>query len=287
MLTDLFLTINHMRYHAIDWGRPQGAQPILLAHGLASNAKIWNFVAPGLAEHFRVIAIDQRSHGLTDPPPDGDYSFNAMCSDLHALCAELQFARPIIVGHSWGASVALEYAARYPSETAGIIMVDGGFAGMGQRMTWEETEQRLAPPRLAGTPLAAFRERAKGFMGDLYTDERFEAMLGNFEVRADGTIAPHLAFENHMKIVRAMWEQDPTVLYSSITCPALFLPCVPSEPHDDTTVEMLKWKRSSAQMISELMPHAKFDWLTDSIHDVPVQKPQLVIEKISSFANNL
>jgi pimeloyl-ACP methyl ester carboxylesterase len=287
MSTDLFLTINSLRYHLADWGGPEDAQPIVLVHGLASNAAIWNFVAPGLAERFRVIAVDQRSHGLTDPPANGDYGFEAMCSDLHAVCGELSLTRPVFVGHSWGAAVVLEYAARYPAETAGVVMVDGGFAGMGQRMTWEEAEERLAPPRLAGTPLVAFQERLKGFMGELYNEERFEAILGNFEVRPDGTIAPHLAFENHMKIVRAMWEQNPNVLYPAITRPALFLPCVPSEPHDEGTAGMLEWKRSSAAMIKQLLPSATFDWLTDAIHDVPVQKPQLVIEKTSGFASSL
>jgi len=284
MPTDLFPTLNHMRYHLADWGGPPDAQPIVLVHGLASNARIWTFVAPELAERFRVVAVDQRSHGLTEPPPDGDYSFKAMCDDLRAVCAELHFEKPVIVGHSWGASVALEYAARFPAEVSGVVMIDGGFVGIGQRMTWEEAEQRLAPPRLSGTPLAVFRDRAKGFLGQLYSDEVLEAVLGNFEIRADETIAPHLAFENHMKIVRAMWQQDAPAIYSQVKCPALFLPCVPSEPHDEMASQFLGWKRESARAVERLMPQAVIDWLTDSIHDVPLQKPALVAEKIGAFA---
>lgn len=284
MPINLFPTINHMRYHLADWGGPEDVQPILLVHGLASNAKIWKFVAPELAAHFRVVAVDQRSHGLTEPPPDGDYSFRTMCEDLRCVCAELHFEKPVIVGHSWGAGVALEYAARFPNEIGGVVMIDGGFVGIGQRMTWEEAEQRLAPPRLAGTPLATFRERVKGFMGKLYSEEGLDAILGNFEIRADETIAPHLAFENHMKIVRAMWEQDAQAVYSRVKCPALFLPCVPPEPHDEMASQFLGWKRESAKAVQRLMPQAVIDWLTDSIHDVPLQKPALVAEKIGAFA---
>jgi hypothetical protein len=87
-----------------------------------------------------------------------------------------------------------------------------------------------------------------------------------------------------MKIVRAMWEQDANSVYSQVKCQALFLPCVPPEPHDEMANQFLGWKRESAKAVQQLMPQAVIDWLADSIHDVPLQKPKLVAEKISSFA---
>jgi pimeloyl-ACP methyl ester carboxylesterase len=287
MPTDLSLPLSSIHQHALDWGGPATAQPILLIHGLASNAKIWNFVAPHLIGQYRTVALDQRSHGLSDPPANGDFSFAAVTNDMHEACAQLGFAKPVIVGHSWGGSVALEYALRYPQEVAGLVLVDGGFVGLNKRMTWPEAEERLAPPRLVGTPLAEFQARAHGFMGELYSDERFEVVMGNFEVRADNTIAAHLAFDNHMKIVRAMWEQDADVVYKNVHCPALFLPCLPANPDSAMEADFLKSKRESAAHIQTLMPQAKIDWLTDSIHDVPLQRPELVAEKISGFAASL
>jgi len=287
MPTDLFLDLASLRQHLIDWGGPSDAQPILLVHGLASNAKIWNFVAPHLAQQYRTVAVDQRSHGLSSLPASGDFSFAAVCNDLHEACAQLGFTRPVIVGHSWGGSVALEYALRYPEAVAGLVLVDGGFVGLNKRMTWPEAETRLAPPRLVGTPLAEFKARARGWMGDMYSDERFDIVLGNFEVRADDTIAAHLAFDNHMQIVRAMWEQDADVVYKGVHCPALFLPCLPPNPTEAMEADFLKSKRESAAHIQALMPQAQIDWLTDSIHDVPLQRPELVAEKISTFTARL
>ncbi|MBM4425046.1 MAG: alpha/beta hydrolase [Chloroflexi bacterium] len=285
MPTDTFLTLDNLRLHLNDWGG--SGQPILLAHGLASNAKFWNRVAPLLAESFRVAALDQRSHGLSDEARDGDYGFAAVCADVRGVCDGLHFAKPIIVGHSWGAAVALEVAARYPEAVGGVAMIDGGFAGMNRRLTWAEAEQRLAPPRLAGTPLAEFRERVRrGLDGD-FSHEIFDIILGNFEVRADGTIAPHLALENHMKIMRAMWEQNPERLYPLAQCPALFLPCIPAEPHDEMDAQYLSFKREGAALAQALMPNARIEWLADSIHDVPLQRPGLVAEKIAAFAESL
>ncbi len=285
MSTGTFLTLNSTRIHVNDWGGD--GQPILLVHGLASNARIWNRVAPLLVESFRVAALDQRSHGLSDGPHDDDYGFEAVCRDMREVCTELKFNKPIVVGHSWGAGVALEYAARYPDGVSGVVMIDGGFVGMGRRMTWEETEKRLAPPRLSGTPLAKFRERLKKSLDGDFSEEVLNIILGNFEVRPDNTVRPHLAFESHMKIVRAMWEQDPDRLYPQVKCPALFLPCIPPEPRDPMSEQFLSWKREGAALARKLIPQARIDWLADSIHDVPLQRPELVAEKIAAFASDL
>ena len=62
-----------------------------------------------LSQQFRVVAIDQRGHGETFKPETG-YDFDTVVSDLHTFMDALDISSPIIVGHSWGADVALEYA---------------------------------------------------------------------------------------------------------------------------------------------------------------------------------
>jgi len=276
-----FFSINGLKLHACDWGGE--GRSVILIHGLASNAKIWDWVAPKLAQGCRVVALDQRSHGLSDAPKDLDYGFDFVCADLRDVIAQLNFEKPVLVGHSWGASVVLEFAARYPDLVRGVIMIDGGFLTMNKRMTWEEAEQRLAPPKLAGTPLNEFRERVKSFSGERFSDELFEIILGSFEVLPDQTIRPHLAFESHLRIVRAMWEENAEELYPRVKCPALFLPCVPPEPLDDAAKQFLRARREGAELAAKLMPQAKVEWLIDSIHDVPLQKPKEVAERVRKF----
>jgi len=303
MPTDKFLTANGLKLHLRDWGgghRDGGhldgdRHLIVLVHGLASNAKIWDWVAPLVAaESYRVVALDQRSHGLSQPPADiggedggGGFGFESVCADLRGVIAGLNFEKPVIVGHSWGASVALEYAARYPEAISGAVLVDGGFLTLGKRMTWPEAEERLAPPRLAGTPLPQFRERVKAFSGDRYSEGLYDIIMGNFEVLPDDTIRPHLAFENHMRIVRALWEQDAEQLYPRVHCPALFLPCIPPEPHDEMAASFMHFKYEGAALAERLLPSVRIEWLADSIHDVPLQRPEVVARKIVEFARSL
>ena len=84
---------------------------------------IW--LAPPLAHVFRVIALDQRGHGLSDTPDDG-YDFKTITGDLARAIGALGWERPLVVGHSWGANVALQLAADYPALPSGVVLVDGG-----------------------------------------------------------------------------------------------------------------------------------------------------------------
>jgi pimeloyl-ACP methyl ester carboxylesterase len=132
-------------------------------HGLASNARIWDFVAPRLAPAFRTVAIDQRGHGGSDRPEHG-YTFDLVTRDLARAIEALRLTGPVIVGHSWGANVAVAFAAAHAGATAGIALVDGGTFDLSATpgMTWEDAERTMAPPRLAGTPLTkSLMERSR------------------------------------------------------------------------------------------------------------------------------
>src|SRR5215217_6876525 len=72
--TDRAVPGDGVSLHARDWGGG-GGRPVALLHGLASNARIWDGVAPRLAgAGLRVVALDLRGHGASDQPGSG-YDF--------------------------------------------------------------------------------------------------------------------------------------------------------------------------------------------------------------------
>jgi len=176
--TDTYITIDGLRLHLRDWGGPDVPPAILLVHGLASNARIWDLLAPLLVPNFRLIAIDQRGHGLSDKPDDG-YDLPTIAGDLARAIAALGWSRPLVVGHSWGANVALQLAADYPDLAAGIVLLDGGTNELASAMPLAETLERLAPPCLAGTPHAAFLERLRGHLTNGVLSQAVEAARWN------------------------------------------------------------------------------------------------------------
>jgi pimeloyl-ACP methyl ester carboxylesterase len=251
--------------------RPSTA-PYLLVHGLASNARLWDGVARRLAEaKHEVAAIDLRGHGHSDKPDDG-FDFATIASDLRSLIAALGpgFERPILAGQSWGAAVVLDFAVRYPDLARGIVLVDGGLTSLADAFpAWDLCWQRLAPPPLVGMPLASVEGYFRTNHAD-WPDEGIEGSLGNFEILPDRTIAPWLSRDNHQRILRAMWEQDTTALWSSLRVPALIVP-VDGGESDWTKAKLAGTEKAVAAARATGTP-VMVRWFTGD-HDIHAQRP--------------
>ena len=127
---DEWVTVDGLSFHYRDWGGY--GQPLLLLHGLASTCHIWDMVAPILAENHAVIALDQRGHGESAKPNHG-FDFASVTQDVLGVIKHLGRAAPVVVGHSWGGSVALELAVRAPESLKGMAWVDGGMINASAR----------------------------------------------------------------------------------------------------------------------------------------------------------
>ena len=275
---DRYIDLRGLPFHYRDWGGT--SRPVLLLHGLASTCHIWDLVAPLLAADFRVVALDQRGHGLSAQVEDG-FDFATVSGDAAALIAALGWQRPIIVGHSWGADVALELAAAQPALTSGLIFVDGGTIEPSARPGWtlEQAREDMAPPIFTGFTPEMMRERVMSGarFGPNPPEAVVGAVLANFRILDDGTIQANLRRENHLRIIDALWDHKPSQLYPTLQCPVLMLPARQSTP--DAHDRRFRREESIAKAAS-LLPVSKTVWLEDSIHDVPLQRPELVAKEI-------
>ena len=105
-----------------DYGNPE-APPMVLIHGMQDLARGLEPIAEGFRDRYHVIAYDQRGHGDSDKP--GVYALPHLVADLHALLAQLQLERPVLVGHSLGGHVVCHYAAIFPEVPSRVINVEG------------------------------------------------------------------------------------------------------------------------------------------------------------------
>lgn len=290
-----YLYLNGIRVHYLQWETQGDGIPIVLLHGLASNARIWELVAPHLAaQGYSVFAPDARGHGLTDKP-DGDYGFEPYTKDLAAYVEACHLDHPLLVGHSWGASRAIDFAARFalgPLSPRGIVLVDGGFGQLDEPgTTWDEVRQRLTPPRLAGTPLDVFLEMMSRYH-PIWKDEQIQSIvLGNFEIYEDSAgielIAPRLTFEHHMQIVAAMWEFKTFEIAPRLRCPVLAIPASPTSPGTEAERQFLSYKERGLSHMQEILPGLLVHWMTDSIHDIPLQHPAELAGLIGEFTRQI
>ncbi len=138
------------------------AAPVVLLHGLSQQRSFWDPVVRRLRAA-PVAVLDQRGHGESDTPIDADFSVGACADDVLTLLDRLGWERAIVVGHSWGAAVALAVAARAPERVGAAVLVDGGLWGpSGPRRSGRGPTPAHAPgtrhPR--GRPVGAASVRA-------------------------------------------------------------------------------------------------------------------------------
>jgi 3-oxoadipate enol-lactonase len=101
--------------------------PVVLLHGLACGKRMWFHQTMALRNRFRVIAYDQRGHGLTDAPAvAADYSAGHLARDLVGVLDALKIARAAIVGFSLGGGPALALAASKPERVSRLVLADVG-----------------------------------------------------------------------------------------------------------------------------------------------------------------
>ena len=252
--------------------------PFLLVHGLASNARLWDGVATTLAAAGHpVVAVDQRGHGRSSKPDHG-YDFATIVADLVALITSLGWVRPVVVGQSWGGNVVIELGATHPELASAIAAVDGGFIELADRFsTWEECRTALAPPRLIGTPAATMEQWMRSGHPN-WPETGIVGSMANFEVRADGTIAPWLTFERHMMILEALYAHRPSTRYAQLVAPTLLIPA------DTGDVAWTHDKQAAVDNALTLLPDGRVRWFSPADHDIHAQHPTELADVLLELA---
>ncbi|MFI5394782.1 MAG: alpha/beta fold hydrolase [Candidatus Binatia bacterium] len=100
-----------------------GSPPLLFVHGWTCDHTFFGPQFEYFGRVHRVVAVDLRGHGESDKPQQ-DYSMAAFADDLAWLCAQIGLQKPVIIGHSMGGLIALEFSARHPELPAAIVTVD-------------------------------------------------------------------------------------------------------------------------------------------------------------------
>jgi pimeloyl-ACP methyl ester carboxylesterase len=265
-----------VRLRAREVAGPSADAPgLVLHHGLASSQRIWDLMLPSLARRFRVVTYDARGHGLSAKPASG-YGFDRVRADAIAVIRAARLRRPAIVGHSWGAMVALDVAAERPRSVLAAVLIDGGVTAFDDRPPWLEFKERLAPPMLAGTPLARFRRGMRSQFPIPVTPQIEDMVMSLMRVDAQGRIHPRLSRANHLRILRAIWEQDPVALYRTLRVPTLAILAETGDPSWDGA------KRAGARAMRDVGAPVRVTWIR-GIHDLPIQHPAAVTARIRRF----
>jgi pimeloyl-ACP methyl ester carboxylesterase len=97
-------------------------EPLIILHGLFGMSDNWVSIGKLLAQSYRVIIPDLRNHGQS--PHSSIFDYETMTADILELMEDLDLKSAIIMGHSMGGKVAMQFALQYPERTDKLIVVD-------------------------------------------------------------------------------------------------------------------------------------------------------------------
>ena len=163
---DRFVTVGGLRLRYRDWGGT--GRPFLALHGAAAHAHWWDPVAPHLAPHLRVLALDWRGHGRSAWPRPLAYRTEDFAAELAGVIERLGLRDAVVAGHSAGGHSAIAFAAWYPDRLARLVVVDA--------RPHVNLERLRALQNRAPRPQTEFPSRA--------------AAIARFRLRPSETIAP-------------------------------------------------------------------------------------------------
>jgi pimeloyl-ACP methyl ester carboxylesterase len=118
---EYMVRVRRMRLHVVEWGDPRNV-PVLLLHGRSANAIDMQRLGARLAERHRVVAFDQRGHGLSDWP--GRYTQRLLVGDVESVVDATGLRRFALIGHSMGGGIAWAYAGRHPDTVRRLVLLD-------------------------------------------------------------------------------------------------------------------------------------------------------------------
>ncbi|MBL8689448.1 MAG: alpha/beta hydrolase [Rhodospirillaceae bacterium] len=107
--------------HVDDGGK--GRPPVVLLHAFSGNADHWTAQLTHQRKKRRAIAFDFRGHGRSEMPTIEELTVDRMADDVASVVNKLGLYDFVLVGHSIGGSVAIDYAAGHPDRVAGLVVI--------------------------------------------------------------------------------------------------------------------------------------------------------------------
>jgi pimeloyl-ACP methyl ester carboxylesterase len=252
--------------------------PVLLLHGLGGTLLHWDPLAPLLTGAHRVVSMDLRGHGLSG---DGPWEWEAVLDDVQAVVDHFGLDTPLVVGHSLGGMVAVQWALRHP-DGPGIVNLDGlrsaetapqHYAGIGQ----EELDALLAEVK------AVFDAQAEAMARPL--PEAHAAMLPQRALRTtdegvfarpDAALAGQIRYDPHF--------QDSVAAAAGIRCPALFvlatrdMPGLPGRVGELMAAQRAGIRRDLLPLAAD-RPHLRVLEL-DAGHNMVAEQPERIAQAV-------
>lgn len=249
------------RLHYLDYGG--NGRPLVAMHGVTGNAWNWYSVAGALTDRRHVYALDFRGYGESQWSAEGAYTTNDHAADLDAVLDSIGESPVDLIGSSWGALVAIQYAAENPGRVGQLIVVD-----VEASFEQDETDLFPRPTSYADADAVAAGEAQRNPNA---TPEMVAMMTATtYAPAADGNLVPKhdpYFFERWPFRSDNHWDH-----LGQIQAPALLIHAANSFVSGDAMAEMV-----------DRLADGRLVEVADSGHVVPVENPSALSAAVASF----
>lgn len=272
MLSDQTISLHGSTFHYTERG-DRSAPAVVMLHGITGHARTWDDEGAALASRYRVLALDQRGHGDSDPPADADYTIASLAGDVSAFADALALRTFALVGLSLGGRVGIQCAGTNPGRVSRLVVIDIGpdIAPTGRMRVGGL--MAAAPERFVTVDEALAYLRAN--------NPRYsEAMLRHrtehgLRPRPDGGFT--WKYDRGLReLVRSGRFKDPIDLWPAwraITCPTLLIRGAESDILSPAI----------AKTMVEALPHARYVEIPGAGHTVPGDQPTAFLSLLQEF----
>jgi pimeloyl-ACP methyl ester carboxylesterase len=274
---DRFVVVQNRNIHYVETGE---GQPVLLIPGAWSSYRYWNRIIPILSKHYRLLALDYLGAGDSDKPRSGfRYTVEEQADLIAGMIETLQILKVHIIGTSYGGSIALNIAARYPDRVGSIVSIEGN--GMKcERVPYRPMKGLLKWPLIGNIPISLTRSGlldkiiAKWVMGKAWRSLRLNEMEEIVEIisKANKTASRVSWYHISRTLVTS---KDFAEEAKTLRAPTLYL-------YGENS-DYRKMAEANAEFLRTYLPYAEVVRLKNGIHNLELQKPEEVASLILEF----
>lgn len=217
-----FVQLQQIKLHYLE--QAGGERPLILLPGLTANAHCFDgLVAAGLSPRWRTLAVDFRGRGQSDKPTTG-YRMGDYVGDILGLLDARQIETAVLLGHSFGALIAIILAAQYPTRFSHLLILDSSHLLIKPETVHliKASLERLGRtlPSM-DTYLAAMRQMP--YLHG-YWDTSLEAYYrSDVRLNPDGSVQPHATPEIIAQTIDAEYAEPWADYVAAISQPVLLL----------------------------------------------------------------
>src|SRR5215510_8939459 len=271
-----FVTVDRLRVHYIESGR---GPTVVMIHGNAGSIEDFEFgVIQALSSNYRVIAVDRPGHGKSDRPNATTVNVEYQARLLHQVLSSLRVDQPVLVGHSWGAALALSYALQYPTEVSAMILVaPAAYPDAGE----SRLMQALAKPPVLGDMTLIFGRAILGrqilraalsraFSPQAVPEEYFKRVASSWLGRRQ--LKAYLDDESSLNASLKQFSQH----YAEINIPVVIM----TGDHD-----AIVSAKENAYRLKSVIPQAQLIEIKDTGHQIPQTHPESIARALSLISS--